>query len=46
VDRDDPNAVVFEQSAERGLVAAYTGREQQARADAHAAIEAAVRFGA
>jgi DNA-binding NarL/FixJ family response regulator len=30
----------------RGLVAAYTGREQQARADAHAAIEAAERFGA
>jgi hypothetical protein len=30
----------------RGLVAAYTGREHQARADAHAAIEAADRFGA
>ncbi|MDT5209592.1 MAG: hypothetical protein QOF67_2007 [Mycobacterium sp.] len=30
----------------RGLVAAYTGREQEARADAHAAIEAADRFGA
>jgi DNA-binding CsgD family transcriptional regulator len=30
----------------RGLVAAYTGGEQQARADAHAAIEAADRFGA
>ncbi|MDT5234766.1 MAG: hypothetical protein QOF47_753 [Mycobacterium sp.] len=30
----------------RGLVAAYTGREQEARADALAAIEAADRFGA
>jgi hypothetical protein len=30
----------------RGLVAAYTGREHQTRADAHAAIEAADRFGA
>jgi DNA-binding CsgD family transcriptional regulator len=30
----------------RGLVAAYTGREEQARADARAAIEAADRFGA
>ncbi len=30
----------------RGLVAAYTGRELQARADARAAIEAADRFGA
>jgi DNA-binding NarL/FixJ family response regulator len=30
----------------RGLVAAYTGRVDQARADAHAAIEAAMRFGA
>ena len=30
----------------RGLVAAYTGREQEARADARAAIEAADRFGA
>jgi DNA-binding CsgD family transcriptional regulator len=30
----------------RGLVAAYTGREQEARADAHAAIAAADRFGA
>ena len=30
----------------RGLVAAYTGRVDQARADAHAAIEAAERFGA
>jgi len=30
----------------RGLVAAYTGHQEQARADAHAAIEAADRFGA
>jgi DNA-binding CsgD family transcriptional regulator len=30
----------------RGLVAAYTGREEEARADARAAIEAADRFGA
>jgi DNA-binding NarL/FixJ family response regulator len=30
----------------RGLVAAYTGRVDQARADARAAIEAAERFGA
>jgi DNA-binding CsgD family transcriptional regulator/nucleoside-triphosphatase THEP1 len=30
----------------RGLVAAYTGHEVEARADAHAAIEAADRFGA
>jgi DNA-binding CsgD family transcriptional regulator len=30
----------------RGLVAAYTGHEQEARADARAAIEAADRFGA
>ena len=30
----------------RGLVAAYTGRVEQARADARAAIEAADRFGA
>ena len=29
----------------RGLVAAYTGREKEARADANAAIEAAERFG-
>ncbi len=30
----------------RGLVAAYTGRVEQARSDARAAIEAATRFGA